>query len=234
MSVNGSLLTVNSVFTPKRINHSELLDEADAPREEMERSLRDLRRFNAYAGGRSVYRKLLRRMAPDPEQSLSIVDVAAGTADALESIDRPGACRVALDFKIEHLLYMRDTSRVQRVAGDALHLPFRRQSVDIVTSAHFFHHLSDEENVAMLAEAIRVARRGVIVNDTQRHYVPLLFVRLLGWLHLVGPITRNDAPASILRGYTVDEARAIGDKVPASRRELVRVWPFRFGLLLWS
>lgn len=200
----------------------------------MERSLRDLRRFNSLAGGGNVYRKLLDLMAPDHDEPLALLDVAAGSGDALESLRRPHALRIALDFRIEHLLYMRDGSRVHRVVGDALHLPLRRRSVDIVTSAHFFHHLTDDENVSFLREALAIARRGTIVNDTQRHYVPLLFVRMLGWLHLVGPITRNDAPASILRGYTVDEARAIGEKVPAARREVVRVWPFRFGLLLWS
>jgi ubiquinone/menaquinone biosynthesis C-methylase UbiE len=222
------------VFTPKRIDSPELLDESTAPRLERERSLRDLRRFNQYAGGAGVYRRLLRRMAPDRGERLSIVDVAAGTADALESLgDESNLVRVGIDFKIEHLLYLREGSRVRRVVGEALRLPFRSGSVDVVTSAHFFHHLTDEGNVAMLHEALRIARRGVIVNDTRRHYVPLLFVRLLGLLRLVGPITRNDAPASILRGYTVGEARAVVEKVPASRREVVRVWPFRFGLLLW-
>ena len=86
----------------------------------------------------------------------------------------------------------------------------------------------------MLRDALRVTRRGVIINDTRRHYVPYLFVRLLGALRLVGPITRNDAPASILRGYTIEEARAIAANVGASRVEVVRVWPFRFGLLLWK
>lgn len=200
----------------------------------MERSLRDLQRFNRWAGGTAVYRKLLDRMAPDRKAKLTIIDVAAGSADALDSVDRPNLLRVAIDLRLEHLLYMRDGSNVRRVAADAMHLPFRRSAADIITTAHFLHHLSEEENVTMLREAMQIVRLGIIINDTQRHWVPLLFVRLLGWLHLVGRITRNDAPASILRGYTVDEARALAARVPAARREVVRLWPFRFGLLLWT
>ena len=62
-----SRYTVNPMplFTPPRIDMPELLDEHDAPRADMERSLRDLRRFNRYFGGNAVYRRLLRRMAPD-------------------------------------------------------------------------------------------------------------------------------------------------------------------------
>ena len=216
------------MLVPKRIDAPELLDEHDAPRDDMERSLRDLRRFNSLYGGASVYRRLLRRIAPPPQ---SILDIATGTADSIESL--PGF-RVGVDFKIDHLLYMRNGSQVHRVVADALRLPFRENAFDVVTSAHFFHHLTPDENRRMLRDALRIGRRGVIVNDTVRHYIPYLFVRLLGLLRLVGPITRNDAPASVLRGYTIDEVRAIAKDAGAARFDVVRVWPFRFGLLLWK
>ena len=216
------------MFTPKRIDTPELLDEHDAPREDMERSLRDLRRFNALYGGIGVYRRLLGRMRPLPA---SILDVATGTADMIEKV--PGF-RVGVDFKIDHLLYMRNGSRVHRVAGNALHLPFGDNTFDAVTSSHFFHHLTPDENRALLRDMLRIAKRAVIVNDTRRHYVPFVFVRLLGLLRLTGPITRNDAPASVLRGYTVEEARDIAKDAGAARFEVVRAWPFRFGLLLWK
>ena len=216
------------MFTPKRIDTPELLDEHDAPRDDMERSLRDLRRFNSIYGGARVYRRLLRRFNENPQ---SILDVATGTADNIENAN---GFRVGVDFKIDHLLYMRNGSGVRRVVADALRLPFRNDAFEIVTSAHFFHHLTPDENRDMLRDALRVTRRGVIINDTRRHYLPYLFVRLLGALRLVGPITRNDAPASVLRGYTIEEARAIAANVGASRVEVVRVWPFRFGLLLWK
>jgi len=205
-----------------------MLDEHDAPRDDVERSLRDLRRFNSIWGGARVYRMLLRRVAKEPA---SVLDVATGTADAIETV---GGFRVGIDLKIEHLLYLRGRSRVRRVVANALQLPFRNGSFDVVTSAHFFHHLTPEQNREMLREALRVARRGVAVNDTRRHYVPLLFVRLLALLRLVGPITRNDAPASVLRGYTIEEARAIVQSAGAMRCEVVRAWPFRFGVLLWK
>jgi ubiquinone/menaquinone biosynthesis C-methylase UbiE len=217
---------------PKRIDTPELLDDENAPPADVDRSLRDLRRFNRYAGGRGVYRRLLRKMAPDRGQRLTIIDIATGTADLLESLPDQ-FFRIGVDFKIEHLLYKREGSPVHRVVGNALRLPFRSASADIVTSSHFLHHLSPEGNAEMLHEALRVARRGAIVNDTLRHYVPLIFVRLLALLRLVGRITRNDAPASILRGYTIEEARLIAGKVNASRFDVVSAWPFRFGILLW-
>jgi ubiquinone/menaquinone biosynthesis C-methylase UbiE len=216
------------VLTPRRVVQEELLDEHDAPREDMERSLRDLRRINRFLGGIGIYRRLLKRLGP----AQSVLDVGAGTADLVSSL--PGSVlRVALDFKIDHLLYLRDR-RAHRVVGDASQLPFRSGSIDAVTSAHFFHHFEADENAAILEEALRVARRGVVVNDTRRHYVPLLIVKLLSVLRLVGRITRFDAPASVLRAYTIGEASTVAARVDARIKQVRRAWPFRFGILLWK
>ncbi len=212
----------------KRIPAHELLDEHDAPREDMEQSLRDLQWINKYCGGVRIYRSLVRKFAPQ-----SIVDVGTGTSDLLESVPHVRT-RVGMDFKIDHLLYERNGSRVLRVVGDAHRLPFRDGSVDLVTSAHFFHHFSPEENGGILRDSLRVARKGVAVNDTRRHFAPLLFVLLLGALRLVGRITRYDAPASVRQGYTIAEAREIAATTGAARWKVVRKMPFRYAILLWK
>jgi ubiquinone/menaquinone biosynthesis C-methylase UbiE len=215
-------------LTPVRVETEELLDEHDAPREDMERSLRDLRFINRYLGGTRIYRTLVRRFAP-----ASILDIGTGTSDLLEAVPDVRV-RIGLDFKIDHLLYERSGSRVLRVVGDAHQLPFRDGAVDLVTSAHFFHHFSPDENVQILTEGLRVARKGVAVNDTRRHYAPLLFVLLLGALRLVGRITRYDAPASVRQGYTLAEARVVASKTGAARWKVERMMPFRMAILLWQ
>ena len=215
------------MLTPPRVTSEELLDEHDAPRADVERSLRDLRRFNRWAGGQRIYRSLLKRFEPR-----SVIDVGAGSCELVESL--PNTLRIGVDFKIDHLLYRREGSPVHRVVADARQLPFRNNAADVITSNHFFHHFSPDENAVILAEALRVSRRGVAVNDTRRHYVPLAFTLLLAKLRLIGRITRNDAPASVRQGYTLAEARAIVERVPAARRKVVRAFPYRFGILLWK
>lgn len=214
----------------KRVSTPELLDEHDAPQEAMERSLRDLRRFNRWAGGTSAYLRLVRRFAPGAK---IVVDLGAGTADLLDALPA-GVMTIAVDMNIKHLAYGRGRSRALRVVADAMRLPFREASVDIVTSSHFFHHFEPEENAAILRGALRIARIGAMASDTRRHILPFLFTWLLGKLHLVGRITAYDAPASVARGYTSDEARAVGEKTGARRVEVVNMIPFRFGLLLWK
>jgi ubiquinone/menaquinone biosynthesis C-methylase UbiE len=216
------------MLTPRRVESHELLDQHDAPRLDMERSLRDLRRINRYLGGVAIYRKLVRRFAP-----ASILDIGAGSCDDLEAMANV-PLRIGLDFKIDHLCYLSEASGVRRVVGDARRLPFRDSAVDVVTSAHFFHHFSPNENAEILSEALRVARNGVAVNDSRRHYVPLLFVYLLSALRIFGRITRYDAPASVRQAYTIGEAREIASRVNARQRDIARLWPFRLGILLWK
>ena len=192
----------------------------------MERSLRDLRRINRWLGGIAIYRRLLRRVQP----VTSVLDVGAGTADLVGAAD--SKIRIAVDLKIDHLAYLRDMP-VHRVVADARKMPFRSGSVDAVTSAHFFHHFSPDENVEILRESLRVARKAVAVNDTRRHLVPLLFVQLLAALRLVGRITRFDAPASVRQGYTLGEARDIAGRTGADRFDVVRLFPYRMGIVLW-
>jgi len=225
------------MLTPARLTSNELLDEHDAPEEAMRRSLRDLRRFNSFAGGTPAFLRLLRELAGDREH-FSLLDLGTGTSDLVEAVQRrwPGSSGFGLDRNVRHLAYGIELSRmpIHRVAGDAFHLPFRDSVFDVVSSSHFFHHFTPLDNVNLLTESLRVARHGVLVTDTRRHYAPLSFVRLLAALRLVGEITRFDAPASVLQGYTIQEARRVAEQVVASRLEVRRVFPFRFGLLVWK
>ncbi|MGZ4810419.1 MAG: methyltransferase domain-containing protein, partial [Thermoanaerobaculia bacterium] len=164
-----------------------------------------------------------------------VLDIGAGSTDLIDAVAvREGIRPIALDFKIDHLLFDRSRSSARRVVGDARALPFRDTRTDAVTSAHFLHHFTPEENVGILSESLRVARIGVAVNDTRRHYAPLLFIQLIASLRLFGRITRFDAPGSVRRGYTLREVQEIADRVPAARRSIVRLFPFRFGILLWK
>jgi ubiquinone/menaquinone biosynthesis C-methylase UbiE len=214
------------VLTPRRIESEELLDVEDVPAADRERSLRDLRRINRFLGGIHLYRWIVRRFLPR-----SILDLGTGTSDLLEAVSGV-ALRVGLDFKFEHLAYLRELApRVHRVVGDARHLPFREGAFDLVTSSHFFHHFSPDENETILQESLRVARN-VAMTDTERGWIPLWFVQILAALRLVGRVTRLDAPASVRQGYTFNEVRSMAARFRTARTKVVQKFPFRFVLML--
>ena len=224
---------MSSILVPARIRCEEHLDETDELTESVLQSLRDLRAINRWTGGRRAFRDLLRRLGAGP--SSDILDLGTGTSDVLAALPRAGR-RIGIDFKLQHLAYGMSLSHdhVHRVAADAFRIPLRDASVDAVASSHFFHHFGEEENVVLLQEALRVARLGVAVSDTRRHWIALAFVSAVSLTGIWGEITRHDAPASVRQGYTLDEVRSIAARVGSRRWEVVRQIPFRFGLLLWK
>ena len=102
--------------------------------------------------------------------------------------------------------------------ADATALPFRDGAFDVVTASLFLHHFSTDQAADVLRECARVATSAVVVNDLRRHRVPWAFTSALGWLRVLSPMSRNDGPLSVLKGFTESELLGVGRAVsPAAR-----------------
>src|SRR5579864_1807947 len=187
----------------KRVVTRELLDEDAGTPDEIANSLLDLHSFNQKLGGFSSMSDLLYRVArKSNRQSLTLLDVAGGTGDVADQAARSCSTKgitvhgTVLDRAASHM--RNHDSRIFNLAGDALALPLRARSFDVVGCNLFCHHLEPEEMVKFFKDALRVARLAVIVSDLRRN--------VFHWLaaHVGAPIyrsriTRNDAPASVRR-----------------------------------
>ena len=89
-----------------------------------------------------------------------VLDLAAGTGTSSRTFTRSGARCVACDFSLGMLRAgaRKPAPGVSFVAGDALDLPFRDQSFDVVTISFGLRNLADPD--AGLAEMLRVTRPG--------------------------------------------------------------------------
>jgi demethylmenaquinone methyltransferase / 2-methoxy-6-polyprenyl-1,4-benzoquinol methylase len=89
-----------------------------------------------------------------------VLDVAAGTGTSSRTFTGAGAHCVACDFSLGMLRAgaRKPAPSVAFVAGDALDLPFRDQSFDVVTTSFGLRNLADPG--AGLAEMLRVTRPG--------------------------------------------------------------------------
>lgn len=119
------------------------------------------------------------------------------------------------------------------VRADAFSLPFADSAFDFVACSLFLHHFREEDAARLLAEFARVARRFVVVNDLARHLVPWAAIRFLGALFAESPMFRNDAPLSVLRGWTAAELLEIAAHAGLSAASrVVRLPPYRLVLLV--
>jgi ubiquinone/menaquinone biosynthesis C-methylase UbiE len=96
---------------------------------------------------------------------------------------------------------------LELVRGDALALPFGDGSMDYAISSMFFHHLSDEQAVAALVEMLRVARRGIIVNDLLRTAFARLGIHMLTLF--ADAIDKHDGRVSVAKAWTPGEVEQL-------------------------
>ena len=134
-----------------------------------------------------------------------------------------------LDRKASHLLSA--GAGAVAVAGDALLLPFRDDAFDVVSCSLFAHHLEPETLRQFAAEALRVSRRAVLINDLIRSRLHLALV-YAGLPLFHSRITWHDAPASVRRAYTPSEMAAMLEGLPAARIEVSQHYLYRMGVLL--
>ena len=219
----------------KRIPTAELLDFDAGTPQEVVSSLADLRWINRTFGGQSTTRSMVERVAQSTgERNLSLLEVAAGSGDV------PTAARNALAGRgivLTVTMLDRSASHVgnggRSVVGDALTLPFRDASFDLVSCGLFAHHLPPEQVAQFVHESLRVCRRAVLINDLIRHPLHLAMV-YAGWPLYRSRLTRHDAPASVRQAYTIPEMRDMLRATTASRVDVTRHYLFRMGVIVWK
>jgi ubiquinone/menaquinone biosynthesis C-methylase UbiE len=157
-----------------------------------------------------------------------MLDVAAGGCDVSEALLERNSYRIiALDLNPRGL---RLAQRAVPVAGDALKLPFRDATFDVVMASLFFHHLSNDDCVRVLAEMWRVCRGRVLVNDLHRHAVAYFSFDLLARLFSKSRMVRHDGPVSVRRALRPDELMGIAQRAGVPAR-VYRSFPYRMVLV---
>ena len=219
----------------KRVAIPELLDTDSGSPAEIAASLSDLNRINRWFGGISTTTSMIRRVAQKlGVLSLSMLEVAAGSGYVPERA-RQQLVHEGIELKVT--LLDRAPSHLvngnRAIAGDVLALPFRDASFDLVGSVIFLHHLSPEQVIQSVNEALRVSRAAVLINDVVRHPMHLALV-YAGLPLFRSRLTHHDAPASVRQAYTTAEIRDLLKRTSAARVEIHRRYLFRMGVMVWK
>ena len=184
---------------------------------------RELEIINRMLGGvRAIDRFLPRR------SGLLMLDVAAGACDVSEALAENRTCRiVVLDLNARGL---RRAQRCWPLVGNALELPFADDTFDVVMSSLFFHHLSDEDSVRVLAGMWRVARERVLINDLRRSPVAYFSIRVLTALFSRSSMVQHDGPVSVRRAFRPAELLTLARRAGIPAR-VYRSFPYRLVLV---
>ena len=210
----------------KRFDGSEMMDDADVPAELLEKALHELPALNRYLGGYRATRRVLDAMLRSgPLSALRILDVGTGIGDYPRELVRWGfrhgvdVSVVGVDISEAAVAAAREASRSWRpeesarvsfAVADARDLPYPSDDFSVVTSALFFHHLSDREAAGVLHQMSRIARLGVIVNDIHRSRIAYHGIRALTASFGFSEMVRHDGPISVLRAFSREDLERIG------------------------
>lgn len=230
------------VMGPDRLAGAiEMMDLPDADPAELARTLSDLAWINRWLGGVRLIRAHLPSLLDGTGASIRILDVGTGYADVPRAIARWGR-RWGLPVEIEGVDHHEQIVRLARQRStaypeirirnaDALSLPYREGSFDIVIASLVLHHMEGEDQVRLLRELYRVARRAVLVNDLRRGYWP--FVVTWASLHVLSRsrLILHDGPLSVRRSFLRAELLALARRAGWERARVSHHAFFRLALV---
>ncbi|HJQ11537.1 MAG TPA: methyltransferase domain-containing protein [Gemmatimonadaceae bacterium] len=205
-------------LTPPRRRGFEFLDAPNIDPELVKRSLGDVAKANSLFGGASSAVDELLESANDLPRAATLLDVGTGLGDI------PAQARAAAAKKRIVLTTIGlDSARVLAsacrqsldwaVCGDALHLPFADNSIDLVMCSQVLHHFSGQDALTLLREMNRVARHRVIVSDLRRSWISAAGLWLVSFPLRFHAVSRHDGVVSVMRGFTT---RELSDTVQAA------------------
>ena len=171
----------------------ELMDSPDIVGPVLEKFHRDLERVHSLLGSFPTIERFLKRNHTPVRR---VLDIGCGGGALLSYLrDRMGVEVIGIDRKPGH------TADVEIIEADAIYdkLP----EADVAVSSLVAHHLTPEENIALIRNVGRSCKRFVIL-DLIRNPMPLVLFTLF-ICPLIGKEAAVDGRQSIRRAFTPEE-----------------------------
>lgn len=220
----------------RRSYDKELLDQEDIPFPDIERNMLELDFINTWLGGHGISVMGLKHWLTGQKQ-ITVCEIGCGGGDNLRVLSR--YCqRRQIDIRVTGIDSNAHCIRVARerwtgqnaswIHSDYRKVAFGDSKPDIIFSSLFCHHFTDEELVSMLQWMGENAGVGWFINDLHRHPLAYHSIRLLTRWWSRSYLVRNDAPLSVLRGFTRREWKGLLQQAGVPDYGLQWKWAFRW------
>lgn len=208
------------------------MDDFSIQDERIDRALEELNIINKYLGGISTTKSALHYFIQSKKEELKVIDIGSGSSDNLLAAKSkyPNLQILSIDKNLRALSSSKNQTK--KLNSDAFKLPFKNNSCDIVHAALFLHHFSEEQIQILLKEFLRIAKKGIIINDLQRSYFALLGIKILTFLFSKSEMVKNDAPLSVKRGFIKQEILKLLSDVSVTNFVIKKRWAFRWMVVI--
>ena len=223
----------------KRSNQKELLDRDDIPFGDISRNMQELEFINKYLGGHQITLtglKMLIQSSPTLPSELHICEIGCGGGDNLKAIAQWCEKRklkvrfTGIDINKECIQHAREQCRdlaCTWIISDYRKVQFEERP-DIVFTSLFCHHFSNDELIEQLRWMKKEASVGFFINDLQRHPIAYYSIKILTQLFSKSYLVKNDAPLSVLRGFSKEEWQILLQTAGCETASTRWKWAFRW------
>ncbi len=221
-----------------RSAEKELLDGDNIPFEDIKTNMEELNTINKWLGGHFITCKGVAwflNKAPK-EQPLAIAETGCGGGDNLVVIQtfmgRLGRATTltGIDLKQECIAFAQQNrpDNIVWICSDYRAVTWPAVKPDIVFSSLFCHHFTNEQLVAQLKWLQANSKLGFFINDLQRHWLAYSSIKIITRLWSRSYLVKNDAPLSVLRGFTKKEWIALMEQAGITNYTIKWQWAFRY------
>jgi 2-polyprenyl-3-methyl-5-hydroxy-6-metoxy-1,4-benzoquinol methylase len=220
----------------KRSYEKEILDQDNIPFADIQQNMRELNFINTWLGGHRISILGLRQLLGGRHR-IRICEIGCGGGDNLRVLSR--YCRrhgidtevVGVDIN-PHCIKVAsekwEDGHAQWIPSDYRQVLFERRKPDIIFSSLFCHHFTDTELVSMIRWMENNSIAGWYINDLHRHPLAYHSIRWMTRWWSRSYLVKNDAPLSVLRGFTRTDWESILREAGIEAYRLKWKWAFRW------
>lgn len=225
-----------------RSSLTELIDKPDIPFSDWAVCLKELDTINTLLGGHAITLQGVKELSRSPQPQFTVAEIGCGGGDNLKAIynwsrkqnlsirfigiDLNDAC---IEFAKVNCKEIPDA---EFISSDYALVQFNNDMPDIIFSSLFCHHFSNQQLVSMLKWLRQNTKRGFFINDLQRHPFAFHSIKWLTRLFSRSYLVRNDAPISVMRGFSRREWQELLQQAGITRYSIQWKWAFRFLIIV--
>lgn len=195
-------------------------------------ALNELRIINKYLGGVSTTNSALNHFINSKNDELKILDIGSGSSDNLIAAKNlyPHLQIISIDKNLN--VVRNSENALLKINSDALQLPIKNKSCDIVHVALFLHHFNENQIQLLLKEFLRISKIGIIINDLRRSMFAFVGIKILTTLFSKSEMVKNDAPLSVKRGFKKSEVISVLRDLKIYNYIIKHKWAFRWMIVI--
>jgi hypothetical protein len=221
-----------------RSYRKELLDGDDIPAADIRLNMRELDFINTYLGGHKITLKGFQSLLAglnNPKREIHVCEIGCGGGDNLYVIwkwceqHKVQVKLTGIDINQDCITVAKEKlqgAQAEFIVSDYSRVKFPEKP-DLIFSSLFCHHFVESDLIFMLNWMNQNAATGFFINDLHRHPLAYYSIRLLTRFFSSSYLVKNDAPLSVLRGFSAEEWKKLLEASSVQNFTVQWKWAFR-------